>query len=63
MVDRLQGLLVLTSCCCCCCCCFCCSHGPNRANYIGDFWKVVDWAQVSKNFAAAKAGKIQLMVA
>lgn len=39
------------------------NHGPNRANYIGDFWKVVDWAQVSKNFAAAKAGKIQLMVA
>jgi hypothetical protein len=58
MVDRLQGLLVLTSCCCCCC-----RHGPKRAAYIGDFWKVVDWAQVSKNFAAAKAGKIQLMVA
>lgn len=40
-----------------------CRHGPKRAAYIADFWKVVDWAQVSKNFAAAKAGKIQSLVA
>jgi len=38
-------------------------HGPKRADYIGDFWKVVDWAQVSKNFASAKAGSVQALVA
>jgi len=38
-------------------------HGPKRASYIGDFWKVVDWAQVSKNFELAKAGKVQQLVA
>jgi len=37
-------------------------HGPKRAAYIGDFWKAVDWAQVSKNFAAAKAGQVQALV-
>lgn len=39
-----------------------CRHGPKRADYIGDFWKVVNWDQVSKNFAAAKAGKVQALV-
>jgi len=38
-------------------------HGPKRAAYLADFWKVVDWAQVSKNFAAAKAGQVQALVA
>jgi len=38
-------------------------HGPKRAAYIGDFWKVVDWAQVSKNFADAKKGNVQALVA
>jgi len=38
-------------------------HGPKRASYIGDFWKVVNWAQVSKNFELAKAGNVQQMVA
>lgn len=38
-------------------------HGPKRAAYVGDFWKVVDWAQVSKNFELAKAGKVEQMVA
>jgi superoxide dismutase len=40
----------------------CCRHGPKRAAYLADFWKVVDWAQVSKNFDNAKAGKVQAMV-
>lgn len=40
-----------------------CRHGPKRADYITDFWKVVNWAQVSKNFAAAKKGDVQAMVA
>jgi len=40
-----------------------CRHGPKRAAYVGDFWKVVDWAQVSKNFELAKAGKVEQMVA
>lgn len=41
----------------------CRRHGPKRAAYLGDFWKVVDWAQVSKNFAAAKAGNVKALVA
>lgn len=48
--------------CCDLCCVVCCRHGPKRAAYLADFWKVVDWSQVSKNFGNAKAGKIQSMV-
>lgn len=38
-------------------------HGPKRAAYLDDFFKVVNWAQVSQNFAAAKAGKVSALVA
>jgi len=37
-------------------------HGPKRADYVTSFWSVVDWDQVSKNYAAAKAGKVQALV-
>lgn len=43
--------------------CMCpCRHQNVRANYITEFWKVVDWTVVSKNFAAAQAGNVQSMV-
>lgn len=57
--ERLLTQLLLL----CAAACCCCRHGPKRAAYLADFWKVVDWAQVSKNFAAAKAGTIQALVA
>eukprot|EP00775_Hariotina_reticulata_P004269 gene4269-4521_t len=37
-------------------------HGPKRADYIKDFFTAVDWAQVSKNYDNAKAGKAEEMV-
>eukprot|EP00775_Hariotina_reticulata_P004270 gene4270-4522_t len=37
-------------------------HGPKRAAYIKDFFTAVDWAQVSKNYDNAKAGKAEDMV-
>lgn len=45
-----------------CLLCGTCRHGPARAAYIENFFNVVDWAQVSKNYEAAKAGKIQSIV-
>lgn len=32
-------------------------HGPGRAAYLSDWWTVVNWQQVSKNYASAMAGK------
>jgi len=32
-------------------------HGPKRAKYVEDWWKVVNWSQVSKNLESAKAKK------
>jgi Fe-Mn family superoxide dismutase len=37
-------------------------HGPKRAEYIKEFFTAVDWAQVSKNYDHAKAGKAEEMV-
>lgn len=37
-------------------------HGPARAAHIEDFWRIIDWTQVSKNYASAKAGQIQSIV-
>lgn len=39
----------------------CNRHGPARANYLKDWWRVVNWQQVSRNYAAAVAGKPELI--
>jgi hypothetical protein len=47
---------------CCCCCCCCCRHGPKRAGYLADFWKVLSWQAVSSNYASAAAGDVAALV-
>jgi superoxide dismutase len=43
--------------------CCCCRHGPKRADYLNDFWKVLSWQAVSSNYADAQAGNVQNIVA
>ncbi|KAI8464880.1 MAG: Manganese/iron superoxide dismutase [Monoraphidium minutum] len=38
-------------------------HGPARKDYVDAFWGVVNWAQVSKNYAAAIANRPNQIVA
>jgi hypothetical protein len=40
-----------------------CRHGPKRPDYLADFWKVLSWQAVSRNYAAAAAGNINALVA
>lgn len=37
-------------------------HGPARKDYVSDFWKVVNWSQVSANYGSATSGKINDLV-
>jgi hypothetical protein len=42
--------------------CCCCRHGPKRAGYLADFWKVLSWQAVSSNYASAAAGDVAALV-
>lgn len=33
-------------------------YGPERKQYLKNFWDIVNWNQVSKNFEYAMEGKI-----
>lgn len=38
-------------------------HGPARKDYVDAYWGIVNWPQVSANFASATSGKINDIVA
>ncbi|KAF5831406.1 superoxide dismutase [Dunaliella salina] len=38
------------------------TYGPTKPKFTEDFWQVVDWKQVNKNYQAAKKGKIEDLV-
>uniref|UniRef100_A0A7S3VH45 superoxide dismutase n=2 Tax=Dunaliella tertiolecta TaxID=3047 RepID=A0A7S3VH45_DUNTE len=38
------------------------TYGPMKPKFTEDFWHVVDWDQVSKNYQAAKKGNIEDLI-